>query len=92
MFDYKLEQRVGQVVKVPLHHTSQICLCCIHQAKENRKIQSLFICEDCGHEANADDVGAINILAHISPSLSVRKVSEQDVFSVVSRGSRRECS
>ena len=63
MLDYKLEEWGGQLVKVPPHHTSQICPCCNHQAKENRKTQSRFVCENCGHAANADDVGAINILA-----------------------------
>jgi len=63
MLGYKLEELGGQLVKVPPHHTSQICPCCNHQAKENRKTQSRFACENCGHTANADDVGAINILA-----------------------------
>jgi len=63
MLEYKLEELGGRLVKVPPHHTSQICPCCNHQAKENRKTQSRFACENCGHVANADDVGAINILA-----------------------------
>jgi len=63
MLDYKLEELGGQLVKVPPHHTSQICPCCNHQAKENRTTQSRFVCKSCGHTANADDVGAINILA-----------------------------
>ena len=63
MLDYKLEESGGQLVKVSPHHTSQICPCCTHEAKENRKTQSRFECENCGHTANADDVAAINILA-----------------------------
>ena len=63
MLDYKLEELGGHLVKVSPHHTSQICPCCEHQAKENRKSQSRFVCENCGHTANADDVGALNILA-----------------------------
>ena len=50
-------------MKVTPHRTSQICPCCTHEAKENRKTQSRFECESCGHTANADDVAAINILA-----------------------------
>lgn len=63
MLDYKLEELGGQLVKVPPHYTSQTCPCCGHQAKENRKTQAQFACITCGHKANADDVGALNVLA-----------------------------
>ena len=63
MLDYKLEELGGQLIKVPPHHTSQTCPCCSYKAKESRKTQSRFVCENCGHAANADDVGALNILA-----------------------------
>ena len=32
-------------------------------SKKNRKTQSRFVCENCEHTANADDVGAMNSLA-----------------------------
>ena len=63
MLDYEVEELGGQLVQVPPHHTSQICPCCGHQAKENRKTQAHFACIACGHEGNADDVGALNGLA-----------------------------
>ena len=63
MLDYKLEESGGQLAKVPPHHTSQICPCCTYEAKENRKTQSRFECENCGHTANADDVAAIRSTA-----------------------------
>ena len=63
MLDYKLEESGGELVKVPPHHTSQICPCCGHQAKENRKTQAQFACIECGHKAHADDACALSILA-----------------------------
>jgi len=63
MLGYKLEILGGELIKVPSQHTSQICPYCTHQSKENRKTQAQFECVECGHRANADDVGALNILA-----------------------------
>jgi putative transposase len=62
MLAYKLAWRGGRLVAVPPAHTSQRCPDCGHVAKENRKSQSEFCCVECGHSANADHVGAINIL------------------------------
>lgn len=42
-------------------YTSRTCPVCGHQEKANRKSQSEFECKACGHEANADLVGALNI-------------------------------
>jgi putative transposase len=61
--DYKLAWNGGQLIAVPPQHTSQTCPSCGHVAKENRKTQAKFACVSCGHSANADHVGAINILA-----------------------------
>ncbi len=63
ILEYKVEMLGGELIKVPPHHTSQTCPCCKHKAKENRKTQARFVCENCGHVANADDVGSLNILA-----------------------------
>ena len=61
--EYKLNWNGGILVPVPAHYTSQICPACGHVAKENRKTQAKFVCMDCGHEENADVVGAKNVLA-----------------------------
>jgi len=61
--EYKLNWNGGILVQVPAHYTSQICPACGHVAKENRKTQAKFVCMDCGHEENADVVGAKNVLA-----------------------------
>jgi len=60
--DYKLSWRGGMLVEVNPQHTSQRCTCCGQTAKENRQSQAVFKCLACGHEANADENAAINIL------------------------------
>lgn len=62
MLAYKLAWRGGKLVAVSPAYTSQRCPKCGHVAKENRKSQSVFCCVECGHSANADHVGAINVL------------------------------
>ena len=51
---------------VPLHtvdprNTSRTCHACGHYAKENRKSQASFVCQQCGVACNADINAAINI-------------------------------
>lgn len=61
--EYKLNWNSGILIPVPAHYTSQTCPACGHVAKENRQTQARFVCVDCGHEENADVVGAMNVLA-----------------------------
>jgi putative transposase len=60
--DYKLEWQGGELVEVDSRYTSQMCSCCGHVAKENRRSQAIFKCLVCGHEENADINAAKNIL------------------------------
>jgi len=60
--EYKTMWRGGFFVAVPPQNTSRTCPCCGHISADNRKTQALFECVRCGHEANADHVGAINVL------------------------------
>jgi putative transposase len=60
--DYKLAWNGGWLIAVPPQNTSRTCLCCGHVSGENRQTQALFRCVECGFEANADWVGATNIL------------------------------
>ena len=94
MLDYKLEESGGQLVKVCPRYTSQICPCCNYQEEENRKSQFRFVCENWGHAANADDVGAINILARghrvlacgvgsLEPSMEQEPVGSSDTSLLV---------
>ena len=62
MLAYKLAWRGGRLVAVPPAYTSQRCPNCGHVAKENRKSQSEFCCVECCYSANADHVGALNVL------------------------------
>jgi putative transposase len=62
MLEYKQDWSGGEVLKVPAHYTSQTCPSCHHVSKENRKSQSAFACTECGFKANADHVGALNVL------------------------------
>jgi len=61
--EYKLNWNGAILVPVPAHYTSQTCPACGYVAKENRQTQAKFSCVDCGHEENADVVGAMNVLA-----------------------------
>lgn len=61
--EYKVVWRGGFFVAVNPKNTSRTCPCCGHVSKDNRKTQALFKCVQCGHEANADHVGALNVLA-----------------------------
>jgi putative transposase len=61
--DYKQIWRGGEVLAVPPRNTSRTCPACGHVPAENRQTQAKFACVDCGYEANADLVGAINVLA-----------------------------
>ncbi len=60
--DYKLAWRGAHLVVVPPHNTSRTCPECGHVAAENRCSQARFACVECDFEANADHVGAINVL------------------------------
>ena len=61
MLEYKLRRRGGILIRVPPQHTSQTCSVCGHVSPNNRKSQSEFVCEKCGHTANADLNAAENI-------------------------------
>jgi transposase len=51
------------VVAVDPRHTSQTCSRCGHQARNNRRSRSRFVCRACGFELHADLIGARNIAA-----------------------------
>ena len=66
---YQLEQFLIQSVEVigktilfvNPKYTSQRCHQCGHISKSNRKIQTIFKCQECGYELNADLNSARNI-------------------------------
>lgn len=62
MLKYKCELHQKQFVEVPAYYTSQECYLCGHVSKNNRKTQSEFLCENCGHKNHADINGSQNIL------------------------------
>ena len=59
---YKLSWNGGELIVVPPQNTSRRCPQCDHVAAQNRPTQERFACIACTFEANADWVGAINIL------------------------------
>ena len=63
MLEYKQLWRGGMLVAVPPQYTSQHCPECGHVHPDNRKSQAVFECSRCHYTANADYVGAVNILA-----------------------------
>lgn len=61
MIAYKAKLNGVRLLVVDPRHTSQRCNQCGHTAKDNRKSQSEFVCQQCGHAENADGNGAKNI-------------------------------
>lgn len=49
------------LIRVNPKYTSQKCCVCGYTSRDNRKTQSHFSCESCGHMGNADVNAAINI-------------------------------
>lgn len=62
MLSYKLERKGGKLIKVDPRNTSRTCPQCGFISAENRRTQASFACIACGYRANADMVGAINVL------------------------------
>jgi putative transposase len=60
--EYKMAWNGGMLLAVAAHRTSQTCPSCGHVSADNRFTQARFLCADCGYIANADVVGAINVL------------------------------
>lgn len=58
----KAESAGRLVIPVDARNTSRTCPECGHAAKENRVTQATFQCTACRFSANADHVGATNIL------------------------------
>ncbi|WP_327730781.1 transposase [Streptomyces sp. NBC_00487] len=58
----KAESAGRLVVPVDARNASRTCPTCGHAAKENRATQAKFACVRCGFTANADHVGATNVL------------------------------
>lgn len=61
MLEYKCNWYGRKFIKVDPKNTSRTCPACNHIAKENRESQAVFKCVACGHQDNADSVGAFNI-------------------------------
>ena len=61
--EYKLTWLGGSLIVVPAKYTSTSCSVCGHSCPENRRMQAIFACVNCGHTQNADHNAAQNILA-----------------------------
>jgi putative transposase len=59
----KAESAGRRVIPVDARNTSRTCPQCGHVAKANRPTQDTFECTACGFTANADHVGALNVLS-----------------------------
>ncbi len=66
----KAESAGRHVIRVDARNTSRTCPECGHVAKENRVSQAEFVCQCCGHAANADVNAAINIATRAGLVLS----------------------
>jgi putative transposase len=68
--EYKAQAYGIRVVKIDPRHTSQTCSKCGHQARTNRRSQSVFHCRSCGYQLNADLNAARNIREKYLASLA----------------------
>lgn len=59
--EYKAALSGVHLLKVDPRNTSRTCNKCGHCDKKNRRSQSGFLCQSCGHAANADENAAKNI-------------------------------
>jgi putative transposase len=78
---YKAYRANKVIFKVSAHYTSQECAVCGHTHPDNRKTQSLFLCQGCGNTDNADNNAqkvikkrAINLILNSGTELSKRGV------------------
>jgi putative transposase len=67
---YKAQERGIRVERIDPRHTSQTCHRCGHQARNNRRSQSLFLCRKCHYCLNADLNAAKNIREKYLTSLA----------------------
>jgi putative transposase len=88
--EYKLAWNGGWLIAVPPQNTSRTCPACGHVSAENRPTQARFCCVECDFEENADQVGAINILARGTPRRSLWRVGA--VRPLAEAGTRRSNS
>ncbi|WP_169461038.1 RNA-guided endonuclease InsQ/TnpB family protein [Ktedonobacter racemifer] len=58
---YKGQEQGMVVERIDPRHTSQTCSRCGHQARNNRRSQSVFHCRSCGYQLHADLNAAYNI-------------------------------
>lgn len=58
---HKAESAGRKLIPVDPRNTSRTCPACGHVSGENRTTQEKFECTQCGHTANADHVGALNV-------------------------------
>jgi IS605 OrfB family transposase len=91
--EYKAEERGCMVVVVDPRHTSQMCSCCGHTARTNRRSQSEFWCRKCRFHLNADLNAARNIAAKYRASGSIASAGglrNQPIVSTSDSFSREE--
>jgi putative transposase len=58
---HKAESAGRVLIPVDPRNTSRTCPECGHMCGENRLTQDKFACTQCGHTANADHIGALNV-------------------------------
>lgn len=56
---YKARKNGQLVLKVPPYYSSQECALCEYTHEDNRRSQSLFVCQRCGHRDHADHNAAV---------------------------------
>lgn len=79
---YKAQLAGVNLALVDPAYTSRTCAECGHCEKANRRSQSEFVCQRCGHAANADENAARNIRRRAIESVSIQMFSETSHSSI----------
>lgn len=89
-FLFKASVHGAKVVYVPASYSSRRCPVCGYVHKSNRNDDS-FVCKDCGHRAQSDANGAVNLLLAAHDKDITKFMTKESVKTVYRKEYEKEC-